>query len=289
MIDANKVNKINEFFDIVPERLTKPEFRFTPLIQKRPFLDEWQTTGNFAYNDPVLLGYLRKGYNYGILGGYGGLIVHDYDDMQVRRWMLKELPETFQVMTGSCKAHHYFLTDKAESITVDYQGHRAIDIQGKGKQVVGPGSTHPNGRKYKVALDIEIAYLPQAELLKIIKETLPEECWPSKLKPHRIDGKLPDVGSGHVDREELIRILTPYWQKDTGKHNNFALAIAGLIRRAGGTLEDAEFVISKLAETTGIGYGFGRKARYVFNLQDGRAFYGLSKLKEIMEVIADDQ
>lgn len=289
MVNPNEVNKNSEFFDIIPERLRKPEFRFMPLIGKRPFLGNWQTTGNYAYDDPVLLGYLRRGYNYGVCGGHGGLVILDFDDKEIRRKMLAKLPLTFQVMTGSGGSHHYYLTDNPESFTVDYQGHRAIDIQGKGKQVVGAGSLHPNGKRYKLALDTEIAHLSQAELLKIIKETLPEECWPSKLKPHHTEGKLPDAGSGHVDREELIRILTPYWQKDTGKHNNFSLAIAGLIRRAGGTLQDAEYVLTKLAEITGIGYGFDKKARYVFNLQDGSAFYGLSKLKEIMEAIANGQ
>lgn len=58
-----------------------------------------------------------------------------------------------------------------------------------------------------------------------------------------------------------------------------------MIRRAGGTLEDAEYVLSKLYENTGKGYGFHRKARYVFQMKDGSRFFGLTKVREIMQEV----
>lgn len=267
----------------IPQQLAS--YKFCLLHGKKPFEEGWQSKP-YNLEDPEFQNWIREEKNYGVMGGYGNLIILDFDDKAIRHEMLKDLPLTFQVMTGSGGLHHYYLTDNPESLAVDYQGHRAIDVQGRGKQVVGPGSIHPNGNRYRIALDFEITFLPQSDLFRIIKDTLPQDSWPARLRPNRGNGQqLPDVGSGKIDRESIVQILTPYWAKDNGKHNNFSLAIAGMIRRAGGTLEDAEYVLSKLYENTGKGYGFHRKARYVFQMKDGSRFFGLTKVREIMQEV----
>jgi hypothetical protein len=97
--------------------------------------------------------------------------------------------------------------------------------------------------------------------------------------------KLP-TGTGKVDREEIIRILEPYWVRANGRRNDFTLAIAGFIARSGGTEEDATFIISELARLTGKGHDHIPGARYAF--RRAGPLKGFRTLEQLMEVLQND-
>ena len=50
-----------------------------------------------------------------------------------------------------------------------------IDIQGLGKQVVGPGSLHPNGKHYSVVNDSEISFISNDSLKILLADFITKE------------------------------------------------------------------------------------------------------------------
>ena len=94
------------------------------------------------------------------------------------------------------------------------------------------------------------------------------------------------MGSGKVDRAEIIRILEPYWAKGDGRRNDLTMAIAGFIARSGGTEDDATFVISALAKLTGKGHDHIPGARYAFRREG--PVKGFSSLEKLMEELLND-
>jgi len=116
--------------------------------------------------------------NYGVLCGYGDLIVIDADTPELQLAVDSTLPETFKVKTGSGGTHNYFFcldTTKRVLSTVEkgVETHYG-EVQGKGSQVVGPGSIHPNGNRYEVVNDAEIANISPEQLLMAIKPFMKE-------------------------------------------------------------------------------------------------------------------
>jgi len=162
---------------MIPERLKNPEFRFIKLRkrEKIPIEKAWQSKKNYSFDDSALIEWLAEGGNCGIIGGYGGLLVVDFDDLSLYESMIPRLPDTFMVKTGSGKYHVYFLCDDTASCKA---GSGKIDVQGKGKQVVVPGSIHPNGEPYEVFKDVPIARIERSVLNSILdpkKEELKQE------------------------------------------------------------------------------------------------------------------
>jgi len=156
---------------VIPNQLKRKGFKFVLLRYKDkiPIEKEWQTIRNYDYDSPALLLHLETGNNYGIATGYGNLIVVDFDNKDIQDKLKDKMPPTFTVMTGRGLFHKYYITDKAETIKVmDNLGNTLIDVQGKGKQIVASGSTHPNGLKYEVVEDLPIADLSIGELKGIL-------------------------------------------------------------------------------------------------------------------------
>lgn len=59
-----------------------------------------------------------------------------------------EMPETFTVVTGRGGLHLYYRVDR--EVRCSTNAELGIDVRGDGGYVVGPGSTHPNGRTYEM-------------------------------------------------------------------------------------------------------------------------------------------
>lgn len=144
---------------LIPKQLCENNFRFCLITAKNkiPFEQKWQTENNYDFNDERLLQHINNGGNYGIIGGYGNLLIIDFDNKEFQNKYLPILPETFTVMSGSGGLHLYYLCDDCPSLKIlDENKNTLADIQGRGKQVVAPGSTHPNGNQYKIHRDIPI-------------------------------------------------------------------------------------------------------------------------------------
>ena len=184
----------------IPEQLKKDNIRFI-LVQpkdKRPFEVAWvlndiewtqQDNGSwknnktgeiyllsktskpytgklhsYRYDDPELLMWLEKDGNYGCCGG-NGLILIDFDDEQIEKLALLQLPDTFTVRTGSNRLHLYYFTNGEESFKGFSENLDTLfDAQCSGKMCIGANSQHPNLNYYKVEKDIPITFIDYAEL-----------------------------------------------------------------------------------------------------------------------------
>ena len=159
----------------IPEQLQNKEFKFCLVrpTSKLPFEKNWQEKG-YIYDDSILIAHINNGGNYGVIGGYGNLVVVDFDNQEFQDKMISKMPKTFGVKTGSGKMHLYYICDKTQNrkIMNDKKGTLA-DIQGDKRQVIAPNSTHPNGNKYTVGWDFPIAKVQFSELLAIFSEYLP--------------------------------------------------------------------------------------------------------------------
>jgi len=167
---------MGEGINFLPEQFWNDEFRFLKLRPKgkEPTYDSvgWQKN-NYKYLDKEFLEHLAKGGNYGIIGGYGNIILIDSDSEEVSK-IADSMPETFTVKTGSpeqYKKHYFYIADKPIKpirLTEDKLGDLG-DVRSVGQYVVGAGSLHPKGDKYKVLKDIPITKITEEEIRTIFK------------------------------------------------------------------------------------------------------------------------
>lgn len=143
----------------MPKQLMNPEFRFIRTNGKIPIDTNWQDTNNYSYDSPILSNHINSKKSYGIATGYGNLVVVDLDNALVNQTIIqgKLFPETFTIKTaGKGLNHFYFYVDDPQSFKIMDENKITIaDIQGKGKQVIGPG-TIINGKSYEVVNDVPI-------------------------------------------------------------------------------------------------------------------------------------
>lgn len=155
----------------IPIKLQQKGIKFVLLERsgKKPFQMEWQNK-IIEFDNPELIEHIKKGGNYGVMGGGERmLLIIDFDNEKVQEEVCTKLPKTFTVKTGSGKLHKYFFSDKCESFKIFNENMDTLaDIQGEGKQVVGPGSTHPNGNKYEVEDGNDIIFLPYSEIKALL-------------------------------------------------------------------------------------------------------------------------
>lgn len=155
----------------IPTSLQKPEFNFVLLKpkQKIPFEQNWQNL-EIKFDNEKLMTHLLNDGNYGVIGGGDQhLIIIDFDNEELQKTIIEKLPKTFTVKTGSGLLHKYFASDKSNSFKLlDKDKNTLCDIQGKGKQVVGPNSIHPNGNVYEVVDDSPLAFINYNELKALL-------------------------------------------------------------------------------------------------------------------------
>ena len=167
---------------MIPTQLQIRGIKFVLLERggKKPFQNEWQNKV-IEFDSQELKKNIEVGWNYGVMGGGSKqLIVIDFDNVKVQDEICKKLPQTFTVQTGSGKLHKYFFSDGTQSFKIfDEDMNTLADVQGEGKQVVGPNSIHPNGNKYRVIDNSEIVFLPYAEIKALL---MPYDKKPKKDK-----------------------------------------------------------------------------------------------------------
>ncbi len=163
---------------MIPKQLQNPEFRFILLRNrdKRPLEVEWQTKNNYSFDNPKLTKHISSNGNFGIIGGFGNLIILDADSKEIDD-KCKLLPTTFKVKTGSpevYKNHYFFITEEEmKPIRLSKEKVGDIgDIRSTGQYVVAPGSIHPSGGKYEVVEDNKINKVGEQFLKSIFKENM---------------------------------------------------------------------------------------------------------------------
>ena len=195
----------------IPNQLQNSNFRFCLLKSKSkvPFEKDWQNNG-YAFDSPKLLEHISKGGNYGVIGGYGGLIILDKDS--------DKLPidlETFTIQTGSGGKHYYILSDYPNNhVFINEMG----ELRAKNYQVVGAGSIHPNGNEYRILNDLPIKEIPSNELLGLIKPYLRESI--PETQTTITDTKQDTSRSGLEFRKVLALLRTGKSREDIYKEMN---------------------------------------------------------------------
>lgn len=164
----------------------------------------WMTT-----DDPRLKEWLENGGNYGVAGG-NGVVILDADTEEIKQRINEKLPPTFTVETpGSGGWHRYYLCDLEKPIRLyDKEGKNLGDVQGPGKMVVGPGSVHPTGGKYKIIDDRPPVRITRGQIEEALSEYI--------VTPKKIEYE------AKWEREEgfevpIIKVVSPSGLK---KHGN---------------------------------------------------------------------
>lgn len=148
-----------------------PRFLRVAKMEKRPFDRGWNRRENLMYaDDPRLNRWLHGGGNYGVAGGWG-LVMLDADTPGLKGLVEAELPATFRVETpGSGGWHCYYRCDLDRTVRLRRGGRYIGEIQGHGKMVVGPGSVHPNGGRYRIIDRSPLARVIETRLLELFSE-----------------------------------------------------------------------------------------------------------------------
>jgi len=163
----------------IPEQLKKEEFRFIKIRPKSklPLEKGWQKDNNYSFKDLSLLSYIQKNDIYGVLTGFGNLVVIDCDLRLLETIVEKNLPETFKVRTPSGGSHFYYISDLPKTKILkhpsleDSQGAplHLGEIRSGRSQVVGPCSFNSIKRKYYIVENSKgVEELPREELDKVL-------------------------------------------------------------------------------------------------------------------------
>jgi len=115
--------------------------------------------------DPHLQAWLKEGGNYGVVCGFGLVVV----DLDTPRMKEAPLPQTFKVETPGCNGWHlYFKCSLQKSMRVRVGGKYAAEIMSVGRMAVGPGSVHPNGEAYRIIDGSPMAPISERRLTAIL-------------------------------------------------------------------------------------------------------------------------
>ena len=173
----------------IPKQLQKDTLRFCFVNYKVPYPKEWQNKA-YKYNDPKLLARINTGGNYGVIGGYGNLMIVDADTQKVVD-AFSVFGDTFTIKTGAEEGKHFYFfvpglnksyalaqetkESTPENLIFENIGH----ITSKGRMVVAPGCKHykqlsnrkfePTGKKYEVLKDAAIKVITAEQLQAVIK------------------------------------------------------------------------------------------------------------------------
>ncbi len=159
----------------IPHQLWPCRFILVAKGEKRAVERGWQTTANYAHDNPKLLAWIADGGNYGVMPA-GGICIIDADNayLLADKGYLEPVLKTFAVRSGRTSGigmHFYVRCPDAPAekfILKDPSTHEDLgDVRGSGHPsfCVGPGSLHPSGKRYEVAR-------PGAEIVEVPWSTL---------------------------------------------------------------------------------------------------------------------
>jgi P4 family phage/plasmid primase-like protien len=194
----------------IPKQLQKPEFRFVKVwkAHKNPIELEWTTKNNYPYDNPIMQQWLADGQNYGIVCGYGKLRVIDVDTKNIEhKTLIKEIEsktDTFSIKTGSGGRHFYFITDYDSNPKMS---NGFGEIQCVARQIIGPGSLHPEGTYYQIINDKPIQKISTEEFQALFQNyiNIPNSTTEHKQRDNSRSGK---------EFRDIIRLIQKGWPKE---------------------------------------------------------------------------
>jgi len=198
---------------MIPEQLKQLKFCRVRKQSKSPFEKDW-TNKLYSYKEISKF----KNENYGVLCGQKDLAVIDCDEDALSLAVSQLLPETFSVKTGGGGMHfYYFIPELKKKMILNTGDEHLGEIQSYGTQVVGAGSTHPNGNEYEVVDNVEIKEISLEDLKKVLGKFMQEEI------KYEIEGK--DI----KDYEKLVDEIVKVWKE--GDRQELALSVSGYLRK----------------------------------------------------------
>ena len=159
----------------IPEQLRNLRFVRVRFKGKKPFENAWQHNP-YTY-DEIQQYFPRE--NYGVLCGADIRALDDDTPEELLKELYhKNFPETMEV-----RGHIYFRFDNLHENKIvlkhpyllfpnskgEMDSHMG-ELQGKGTQVVGAGSTHPSGELYELKKDLPIATISYDKFIKVFGE-----------------------------------------------------------------------------------------------------------------------
>ncbi len=181
---------------MIPQQLKKNDFRFIIVGEdKKPIEKAWGKVNNYLYNDEKLLQHIENNKKYGVVCGYGNLIVVDFDSEEIQEQLISKFPDTFIVKTAGKGLYHlYYISDSSSGFRVNnIGGVRIADVQGCGTMVIGAGSNMSNGRKYDVVKDINISTISMETIKKIFSPWLDMERKIDKTRKESVEPQIKEI------------------------------------------------------------------------------------------------
>jgi len=199
----------------IPKQLQKDTLRFCFVNYKIPTPKGWQQKENtYKYDDPKLLERINTGRNYGVIGGYGNIMIVDADDEKIID-AFSVFGDTFTVKTGNGTHPYYFVPNLQKSYALaqetknstpeNLQFENIGHITSKGRMVVAPGCKHykqiddknfePTGKNYEVVKNVDIKVITEEQLTAVIKPFLATEI----RKQHEIQADAKTDSTNSID------------------------------------------------------------------------------------------
>lgn len=213
---------------IIPAQLTDGEFGFLLVKkgEKIPVEKKWQNN-LYKSTDQHFLDHLKNGGNYGISPRNGKACIVDADTKEIQDSLDTTLPETFRYSTGKEGHFQYvYLLDETIGNIPLLDG---AYVKGKGGFAVGPGSLHPNGRRYGLEIrNVPIARIEKELLLKKIDQFIISKSYSKTESTRKAD--LREVPDEKVQKN--VEALMDVWTKADGVRHELALAICGFYKKS---------------------------------------------------------
>ena len=255
-----------ETLKFIPEQFWNDEFRFLKIRPrgKEPTADSggWQKN-NFKWNDKEFMDHVANGGNYGIIGGFGNLVLIDADSPEVND-ICKKLPETFTVKTGSPEAyknHYFYILDKKIKpirLTAEKIGDLG-DVRSVGQYVVGANSIHPKGGTYKVSKDIPILHIKESLIRGTFNEFI-EKDTEVEFKEFPIDTKLRTTRYTKECRMPDYLMNNKLPKGNTAKNWKLFRYIADILRNREAAQECYQAIVRRQGHSDGAIKGWAMKA-----------------------------
>jgi len=171
--------------EYLPKQLQHESFRFVRLGKRgteqghRPIEKDWVFNNNYPHNHLRTILHIDNGNNVGIIGGYGNLLIIDFDKKEYQDIISSMLPETFTVSSGGKNLYHmFYIVDEPfnkfpiKKLVYDPSKNEMVeqtcaDIICKGGYVLAPYSQHRKGGFYKITNDIPITHITHQQLKEV--------------------------------------------------------------------------------------------------------------------------
>lgn len=197
LVPSGQNNNRRESFEI-PSQLR--DFRFNLLAAKSKIAIEknWDSVNNYAFDNGKLLSHIRMGGGYGVIAGKN--LIVDCDTHEFESLIESHLTPTFTQRTPGhgCKQFFYMTSWDGEPRTlpvfdgVDANGkpNNIGHVKGGASYVVGPGSFHPNGRRYEICDDRSLAAVSIEDILRVIAPYVAQKAHKAEKEEAKQEGKI---------------------------------------------------------------------------------------------------